>query len=105
MSKRTRKHRKPEEKAALLKRHVIEKVPVSEICEQEQLQPSLLYGWLHQLMERAPAAFAAAPGTSSRERQLEEKVAALEAKLARKDAVIAEISEEYVQLKKELGEP
>ena len=29
----------------------------------------------------------------------------LEAKLARKDEVIAEISEEYVKLKKELGEP
>jgi uncharacterized coiled-coil protein SlyX len=31
------------------------------------------------------------------------KVEQLEAKLARKDAVIAEISEEYVQQRKELG--
>ena len=105
MSKKTRRHRKPEEKAALVKRHLVEKVPVSQICDEEDMQPSLFYGWLHQLMERAPAAFVATPGTSSRERQLEEKVAALEARLARKDAVIAEISEEYVQLKKELGEP
>lgn len=105
MSKKTRRHRKPEEKAALLRRHLIEKVPVSQICEEEDMQPSNLYGWLHQLLERAPAAFAAAPGVSSRERQLEERIAALEAKLAKKDAVIAEISEEYVQLKKELGEP
>jgi uncharacterized coiled-coil protein SlyX len=42
---------------------------------------------------------------SSRERELEEKVTKLEAKLTRKDSVIAEISAEYVQLKKELGEP
>ena len=33
------------------------------------------------------------------------KIAALEGKLARKDAIIAEVSEEYVKLKKALGEP
>jgi hypothetical protein len=33
------------------------------------------------------------------------QIAQLEAKLAKKDAVIAEISEEYVKLKKALGEP
>jgi uncharacterized coiled-coil protein SlyX len=42
---------------------------------------------------------------SSREQQLEKKVTALEARLVKKDEVIAEISQEYVALKKELGEP
>jgi hypothetical protein len=42
---------------------------------------------------------------ASREQEPEARIAQLEAKLAKKDAVIAEISEEYVQLKKELGEP
>jgi hypothetical protein len=42
---------------------------------------------------------------SSREQELEKKVTALETRLARKDEVIAEISQEYVALKKELGEP
>jgi hypothetical protein len=32
-------------------------------------------------------------------------IAQLEAKLVKKDGVIAEISAEYVQLRKELGEP
>ena len=41
----------------------------------------------------------------SRERALEAKVEQLEAKLAKKDAVIAEISEEFVKVKKTLGEP
>ena len=57
--------RKPEEKAALLKRHLVEKVPVSQICDEEDTQPSIFYGWLHQLMERAPAAFVATPGTTT----------------------------------------
>jgi transposase-like protein len=98
MSKQARRHRKPEEKAALLKRHLVEKVPVSQICNENDLQPSIFYGWLRQLLERAPAAFTAPQGTSSRERQLEEKIAALEQKLAKKNSVIAEISEKYVQL-------
>jgi hypothetical protein len=38
-------------------------------------------------------------------RETTDRVQHLEAKLARKDSVIAEISTEYVQLKKELGEP
>ena len=40
----------------------------------------------------------------NREQELEAKVAGLEAKLIRKDAIIAEVSEEYVKLKRELGE-
>jgi uncharacterized coiled-coil protein SlyX len=43
--------------------------------------------------------------TPSREQELEAKIAGLEAKLARKDAIIAEVSEEYVRLKKALGAP
>ncbi|MBI2201853.1 MAG: transposase [Armatimonadetes bacterium] len=104
MSKRVRRHHTPEQKAALLRRHLVDKVAVSQICEENELQPSVLYDWLRQLLERAPAAFAS-PRTSSREHELEHKVAALEEKLARKDGVIAEISEEFVKLKKELGEP
>jgi transposase len=104
MSKRPRRHHSPEQKAALLKRHLVDKVPVSQLCTESDRQPSVFYDWLRQLLERAPAAFVAPAGTS-RERQLEQKVAALEEKLAKKDSVIAEVSEEYVRLKKQLGEP
>jgi transposase-like protein len=104
MSRRSRRHHTPEQKAELLKKHLVGKVPVSEICNEADLQPSLFYDWLRQLLERAPVALATPTG-NSREKQLEQKVAALEEKLAKKDSVIAEISEEYVQLKKELGEP
>jgi len=104
MSDRSRRHHSGEQKAELLKRHLVDKVPVSQICNEADLQPSLFYGWLRQLMERAPSALTG-PASTNREKQLEERIAALEAKLVKKDAVIAEISEEYVQLKKELGEP
>lgn len=104
MSKRTRRHFTTEQKTDLLKRHFNDKVPVSQICEENQLQPSVFYTWQRHLFEKAPAAFDAPSRTSSREKKLEERIAQLEAKLSRKDTIIAEISEEYVQLKKELGE-
>lgn len=106
MPKRTRRKHTSEQKVALLKRHHLEKTAVSEICNEQKLQPSLFYGWQRHLFENAVVAFdAPKDGASSREKQLEARVAQLEAKLAKKDAVIAEISEEYVKLKKELGEP
>ena len=104
MSKRTRRRYTPEQKAALVRQHVVDKKPVSEICSAVQLQPSVFYKWERDLLEAAPSVFAGhrAP---SREQELEAKIAALEVKLARKDAIIAEVSEEYVKLKKALGEP
>jgi len=100
-------HRSPEEKAALLRRHHIDKVPVTTICEEAGLQPSVFYHWQRELFERAAHVLGNAPAgrVSSREQQLEKKVTALEARLVKKDEVIAEISQEYVTLKKELGEP
>jgi transposase-like protein len=104
---KARNHRSPEEKAALLKRHHVDKVPVTTICEEAGLQPSVFYHWQRELFERAAHVLGNAPAgrVSSREQQLEKKVTALEARLVKKDEVIAEISQEYVTLKKELGEP
>ena len=101
----SRRHFTPEQKTQLLRRHLVDKVPVSQLCDQHQLQPSVFYYWLTQLFERAPAALASPKPVASRERELEQKIAFLEAKLQKKDSVIAEISSEYVQLKKDLGEP
>jgi transposase len=104
---KARNHRSPEAKAALLRRHHIDKVPVTTICEEAGLQPSVFYHWQRELFERAAHVLGNAPAgsVSGREQQLEKKVTALEARLVRKDEVIAEISQEYVTLKKELGEP
>lgn len=104
-AEQSRRHFTPEQKAQLLRRHLVDKVPVSQLCEEHKLQPSVFYYWLNQLLERAPAALSSPKPAPSRERELEAKIAILEAKLQKKDSVIAEISAEYVQLKKERGEP
>ncbi|MSP92659.1 MAG: hypothetical protein EXR79_12790 [Myxococcales bacterium] len=81
MSERTRRHHSPEQKATLVKGHLIAKVPVSQLCNENELQPSLCDDWLRLFQMHAHAAFVA-PVPSSRERQFEAKVAALEAGLA-----------------------
>lgn len=111
-SRRTRRKHSSEQKAALLKKHHVEKVPVSDVCNEAELQPSLFYIWQRQLFENASTVFdgsgkkSGADDRHEREkRELEARIAQLEAKLAKKDAVIAEISEEFVKVKKTLGEP
>lgn len=105
MAQRKRRHRSAKEKAELLRRHLEDGEAVSSICEEQKLQPSVFYQWKRDMLARLEATLAMKPGRGNgRERELEKRVARLEVKLARKDEVIAEISEEYVSLKKELGE-
>jgi transposase-like protein len=105
---RTRRQFTTEEKAAILRRHLVDKTPVADICDELKLQPSLFYQWLRQVHENLAGALIAsnpaASDPSKREKELAAKVAYLEERLAKKDSVIAEISAEFVQLKKELGE-
>ena len=77
------------------------------MCDEYGIRPGLFYDWQRQLLENMPLVLDAGSRRrqrNSREGKLPRKVEALETKLARKDSVIAEISEEYVQPKKELGE-
>lgn len=107
-SKRSRRQFTTEQKVAILKRHMVDKVPVSNLCDELGLQPSVFYHWQKQMLENLAAAFstpAATNGPSKREKEQAHELAQLKARLAKKDEVIAEISAEYVNLKKELGDP
>lgn len=99
------KQRRPytaDEKVAILRRHLIDHTPVSALCDEYALQPTQFYRWQRQFFENGASAFT----NSSRPdpAPLEHKVAALEAKLTRKNEVLSELMEEHVKLKKELGE-
>ncbi len=104
MSRRQRRHFSADEKVAILRRHLCDKVPVSDLCEEYQLQPSLFYQWQRQLLDHAARALEPSRGLGRTEKKLESKIEALETRLRSKDSVIAEISEEFVKVKKELGE-
>jgi transposase-like protein len=65
MSKKSRQHRTPEQNAQLLRRHLVDKVPVSDLCNEHDLQPSVFYRWL-QLFENAPTALSTQRAFQSR---------------------------------------
>ena len=93
-----------EEKAASLRRHLLEGVAVSDLCDEYGLNPTVFYSWQKLFFENAPAAFDRRKDGSARERRLAQKVETLTAKLAHKDEVIGEIMADHVRLKKSLGE-
>ena len=103
----TRSRRKftAQEKAAVVRRFLVDKTPVSDLCDELGLQPTQIYTWQKQLFENADAAFAK-PGRKPRRNDAKDKkIEALEAKIQLKNEVVAELLQEHVQLKKELGEP
>ena len=102
MSEKTRKPYSATEKVAILRKHLLEHAPVSELCEQYQLQPTVFYRWQKQFFENGTTAFTSARREDSS--PLEKKLTALEDKLTRKNEVLSELMEEHLKLKKELGE-
>jgi len=46
--KKQRKHYTPEEKVAILRRHLVEGVPISDLCDELGLQPTVFYRWQNE---------------------------------------------------------
>ena len=100
--KKQRKHYTPEEKVAILRRHLLDKEPVSKLCDEIGLKPTVLYRWQKEFFENGAAAFQQQRPTNHSAEQ--ERVAYLEKKIQTKDEVLAELMAEHIPLKKTLGE-
>src|SRR2546427_12922820 len=99
-----RRHFTPQEKVAALKRHLLEKVPVSDLCDQLGIAPTLFYRWQKEFFENGHSAFDNGRKAKADEDAKAKKIEHLEAKLLRKNEVMAELLEEHTALKKSLGE-
>jgi transposase-like protein len=103
-SMRKKRHNySPEEKVLILKRHLVGREAVSDLCDEYQLQPKIFYGWQKQFFEKGASAFAR-EGKDDKQQAEEKRIRELEEKLRRKHEVLSELLEEHIQLKKELGE-
>jgi len=101
MTRKRRPNIRPEKKLSILREVLLDHDPVSDVCERHDIQPSQFYTWQKQLFENGAAVFTR---EADRERRrLEREMAALRRRLAKKDEVIAAISEEHVALKKANG--
>ena len=106
MSKR--KYLSVDQKVSIVRRHLLENVPVSDLCDEFGIHTTQYYAWQKQLFEGAAQVFERQPNNASRNRQQEaqvKRIEQLEKKLQTKNEVVSELLEEHVQLKKELGDP
>ena len=101
MSKRKKRQRySGDEKATILRRHLVEKVPVSDLCDQHGFSPALFYRWQKEFFSKGGSVFESSPSSN---KGSEKRITALEAKLIQKNEVLAELMEEHLNLKKTLG--
>jgi transposase-like protein len=105
MSKR--KYLTPEQKVAIVRRHLLENVPVSDLCDEYGMHATQYYAWQKQLFENAAPAFERRTNKANQRRQEDaaaRKISQLEEKLVVKNEVISELMEANVLAKKANGE-
>ena len=100
--KRKRNRYQPAEKVSIIRMHLIEKQSVSGLCDEYAIAPSVYYRWQKQFFEGGEKAFTSTTKTAVT--RLQQEVTQLEGKLARKDEILGEVMEEYVTLKKRIGD-
>jgi len=105
MSKR--KYLTPDQKVAIVRRHLLENVPVSDLCDEYGMHATQYYAWQKQLFENAAPAFDRRTNKANQRRQEDaaaRKISQLEEKLVVKNEVISELMEANVLAKKANGE-
>ena len=104
MPQQPRRHLSVPEKVAVLKRHLLEGTPVSDLCDELGIKPNVFYSWQKLLFENAHLAFDGSRKSKAVEDAKDDKIEKLEAKLQRKNEVLSELMEEHTQLKKNAGD-
>ena len=101
MPKKTRKRFTAQEKVAILRLHLLEHIPISDLCDQYGIHPTMFYRWQKEFFENGAAAFE--PRSRRPADSKDQRIALLEQKLQRKHEVLSELMEEHIKLKKSLG--
>ena len=91
----------PEEKVAIIRRHLLDGVAVSALCDEHDLNPTVYDRGQKEFFEGGAAAFA--QESNRQVSGLKQRLAEAEEQLSRKNEVLAEVMEEYVRCKKNGG--
>ncbi len=90
------------EKVIIIKKVLVEKKELSNICDENQISPSQFYKWQKDFFENSFDAFERVRKNKSNKE--EKKVKQLNEKVANQAQVISELMQEHLALKKSLGE-
>ena len=93
----TRRHFSPQQKAAIVRRHLAGKEPVSNLADELGVQPSQIHLWTKQLLDQAERAFQANGRKTSSSNPEQVRLAALEAAVDRKDALLGELLQQLAR--------
>jgi transposase len=102
MAKKTRKRFTAQEKVAILRLHLLEHTPISDLCDQHGIHPTMFYRWQKEFFENGSAALEL--GSRRAGDAKDRQIALLQQKLQRKHEVLSELMEDHIKLTKELGE-
>lgn len=100
MSDLQRVYHSAETKVLTVKSHLINKKPISEICDELGIHPNLYNDWQTKFFTEGSQVFR----NPKEKKALERKVAKLSTTAQHRDSVIAELVTELVDLKKSLGD-
>lgn len=96
--RKKRKHYTGEEKVAILRQHLLDKILVSDLCEEVGLQPTVFYRWLKEFFENGAAALQSKTRPEHKDDQ--KRIEFLEKKIQTEDEVLAELMAEHIASKK-----
>ena len=68
----------PEQKVGILREHLLEKVPVSQVCDKHGVSIVNFYNWQKQFFENGAAAFERKPNSANVRRQQDANLAKIE---------------------------
>lgn len=68
--RKQRKNYSGQEKVVILKHHLVDQIPISDLCDEYHLQPTAFYRWQKEFFENGAAAF---EKDNSRQKKAEEK--------------------------------
>ncbi|MBF0439873.1 MAG: transposase, partial [Magnetococcales bacterium] len=57
MEKKIQKHYTDEKKVAILRMHLLEKTPISDLCDQHSMHLTMFYRWQKEFFENGILAF------------------------------------------------
>jgi transposase-like protein len=94
------------QKVAIVKEHLVNRVPLQELCRRYGIQPDQYNQWQAQLFDRGSAAFDDHNNSNDSDNSAadDRKLQELEAKLAAKNEMMTQIMEEYLSSKKDKGQ-
>lgn len=94
-----------QEKGSILRCHLLEQEPVSDICDELDINPNQFYRWQGEFFENGESAFKKS-GKKKEQVQAnkyQQNIEYIEKKLIQKNEVVSELMEAHIELKKSWG--